>query len=458
MPRLRLPHPLVLLLGGVLAAALLTWILPAGEFTRRDDPVTGRSIVVAGTYHPVPAAPVGPIDAAVAVPQGIAAAVGVVAMVFLAGAAFTVVDRTGALRRGVDWLADRLAGRAALVVPISCLLFATFGALQNMQEEIIALVPVLLLLVRRLGFDPLTAAAMSSGAAAVGAAFSPINPFQVGIAQQLAGLPLLSGAPLRLTALAAALAVWTWGTLRHARAAADGATEVAVPPPAPAGAPAGAPAARAGTRDALVLAVVLGGFAVFIVGVLRLGWDFDRMSGLFLTMGLAAGLVGGLGLDGTARAMVAGFQDMAFSAILIGIARAISVVLEHGRVIDTIVDGLFAPLAHLPVAAAAAAMVALHTLVHVVVPSVSGQAVLTMPVLVPLSDLLGMARQVTVLAYQVGAGLCELVTPTNGALVAVLAACGVRFERWLRFALPLWGALVAVGLIAVAAALALGVG
>ena len=147
---------------------------------------------------------------------------------------------------------------------------------------------------------------------------------------------------------------------------------------------------------------------------------------------------------------------MAFAAVLIGFARAIYVVLEEGRIVDTVVHALVTPIAHFPVALAALGMVAAQALVHIPVPSVSGQAVLTLPVLVPVSDLIGLSRQVTVLAYEVGAGLMELLTPTNGALMAILAVAGVGYERWLRFALPLWGVLTALGAAAILVGIATG--
>ena len=147
---------------------------------------------------------------------------------------------------------------------------------------------------------------------------------------------------------------------------------------------------------------------------------------------------------------------MTFAALLIGFARAIYVVLQDGRVVDTIVHGLFTPLEGLPVLASAFGMVAAQAAIHVPVPSVSGQAVLTMPVLVPLSDLLGMSRQVTVLAYQYGAGLCELLTPTNGALMAILASAKVRYEDWIRYTIPLYLGLVAIGMVAIWVALGIG--
>jgi uncharacterized ion transporter superfamily protein YfcC len=437
----------VLLTGCVLLAAAASYVLPAGQYDRRHDATTGRDVVVAGTYHAVPPAPVGLFGALVAIPRGMADAAAVIFFVFLIGGAFTVVDATGALRQGVDWLVRRLGGGHAerLAICAACVAFALGGVLDNMKEEIIALVPVVLLLARRLGLRPVIAVAMSLGAAAVGAAFSPINPFQVGIAQQLAQLPLLSGSAFRLAFLAAALALWIWGTVRYAAR-----TRVA---------PGGDTAQTPGTLDrrrAAVLALVLVTFVTLVGGVLRHGWGFNEMATLFFVMGIVAGLAGGLGVGGTADAFVAGFRSMAYAALLIGFARAIFVTLQDGRVVDTIVHGLFTPVARLPVALAAVGMMAVHVLVHVPVPSPSGHAVLTLPILVPLADLLRLSRQVTVLAYQYGGGLCELLTPTNGALLAILSAAQVRYEDWLRFAVPLLTLLLALGAAAIGLGTAIG--
>ena len=454
--RFRFPHPLVLIVGFIMLAAALSYVLPAGEFTRHLDPATGRQVVVAGSYHAVPATPVGPLDVLVNVPKGLADAAAVVFLIFLAGGAFTVVDQTGALRFGVDWLLRRAHGREVLVIPLVGTLFATMGALENMGEEIIPLVPVLLVLMRRLGYPTLTAVAASVGAAFVGASFSPINPFQVGIAQKLAQLPLLSGGLFRMGFLLVAVGLWLWATTCHAvrhRQAPDlspDANEAAANPTAD-------PATANSGRPGLVLLLMLAAFGAFAYGVVQLHWEFEQMSALFLGLGIVAGLVGGRGLTGTAEGFIAGFRDIAFSALLIGFARAIFVVLEQGHIVDTIVHELAAPLGHLPVALAALGMMGVQTLLHVPVPSGSGQATLTMPLLVPLSDLLGLSRQVTVLAFQYGAGLCELITPTNGTLMAMLAATGVRFEQWIKFAAPLWAALFALGAVAVVAAIALGV-
>jgi uncharacterized ion transporter superfamily protein YfcC len=439
----RFPHPLTLLVACILIAAALTWVLPAGEYQRREDPATGRSVVVPGTYAPVEASPVGPFQALVGIPRGMIEAASVIFYVFLVGAGFAVVERTGALTRLVNTLVAALSGRGLLVIPVAGLAFATGGVLVQMQEELIAFVPVLLLLTSRLGFSPLTAVAMSLGASAVGASFSFINPFQVGIAQKVAELDPLSGWQFRVAFMIPALAIWIAGTMLHARR-----TRVATGPLDTKG----ALGPTAGWRHAAVLLTVLVSFVAFVIGVLEYHWDFDQLSAVFFLMGVMAGLLGGLRLSGTADAFAEGLRSMAFAALLIGFARGIYVVLDEGRVVDTVVHGLFTPIADLPVAVSALAMMAAQTLIHVPVPSTSGQAVLTLPLLVPLSDLIGLSRQVTVLAYQYGAGLCELITPTNGALMAMLAASGVRYEEWLKFAGVLFGILL------VLAALAIGVG
>ena len=445
MSKTRFPHPLTLLFGCVLVAAALSYVLPAGAYDRQEDPATGRSVVLAGTYQAVDPNPVNAFEAVVALPLGMADAASVIFLIFLIGGAFTVVDETGALRRAVGWLVRRLDRREVLVIPVISLFFAMGGALENMQEEIIALIPVLLILTQRLGFDPLTAAAMSAGPAFVASAFSPINPFQVQIAQKLAELPLLSGGLFRLVFLAIALTLWVAATMRHAARVRTAPGVATVEDSGP-----------VGTRDGVVLGLVAVTFAILTFGLLRLGWDFDQMSALFFIMGIVVGLIGGLKVTGTADAFVKGFRSMAYAALLVGFARAIYVVLDQGRIVDTIVHGLFTPLAELPVVVSAWGMMVAHAAVHVPVPSVSGHAVLTMPILVPLSDLLGLSRQVTVLAYQFGAGLTDLMTPTNGALMAILAAAGVRYERWVKFAFPLYLGLFVLGAVAVGTAIAIG--
>jgi uncharacterized ion transporter superfamily protein YfcC len=206
-------------------------------------------------------------------------------------------------------------------------------------------------------------------------------------------------------------------------------------------------------RDGVLLALVMLPFPPYIYGVLKLGWGFNELSALFLVAGFAVGLVAGLGLRGTAVEFLKGMETMLAAALFVGVARAISVVFADGRIIDSVVYGLARPLEHLPRFVAAALMVPVHALIHIPVISNSGHAVLTMPIMAPVADVLELPRQVAVLAYQTGAGLMDMLAPTAGALLAMLLAANVPYTRWLRFALP--GALIVsvVGFVALAISL-----
>jgi len=446
MKKFGFPHPLVLLMAFILICALLSYIIPSGQYERIEDEATGRNIVVSGSYKRVPPSPVGFFEAIVAIPRGMIEASDVIFLVFLIGGAFTVVDRTKALKKGVSFLTSNFKGKESYIIIIISIAFATGGVLENMQEEIIALIPVLLILTNSLGFKPMVTLSMSVGPAFIGSSFSPINPFQVGIAQKIAELPLLSGSGFRMIFLAIALAIWIFWTLKYAyktktdptKQNNDGLVE------------------EFDFRSYLILGLVILTFGLITFGILKLHWGFNQLSAAFFIMGIVVGLVGNLGINGTANAFISGFREMTYAALLIGFARAIYVVLEDGRIIDTIVYSIFTPIESLPVQLSAIGMMVAHAFIHIPVPSVSGQAVLTMPLLIPLSDLIGLSRQVAVLAYQFGAGLTDLVTPTNGALMALLAAAGVNYDDWFKFVIKKYLILLGLGALAMVIAIKIG--
>jgi uncharacterized ion transporter superfamily protein YfcC len=206
-------------------------------------------------------------------------------------------------------------------------------------------------------------------------------------------------------------------------------------------------------RQRIILLLIITPFVAYVVGVLKFGWGFNELSAAFFMAGIAIGLVGRLGVQGTVDAYFEGMRSVTAAGVLIGVARSISLVLEDGRVIDTILQSLVTPLAAAPREVAAVLMVPVQALLHIPVSSVSGQAVLTMPVMIPLADLLGISRQATVLAYQAGAGLAEFWTPTNGTLMAILLSTKCPYERWLRFALPMVLVLTALAVTAMLVAL-----
>lgn len=434
---LKLPHPLVLLLGAVVVAAASTWVLPAGEFDRQEDPATGRNVVVAGTYAPVEAAPVGLFDVFVAIPRGFVEGADVIAVILFVGGAWVVVDRIGTLARLVASMVAVFRQRGLWAIPVFSFAFGAMGALENMQEEIIPLVPVLLILGRGLGVNAVVVIAMSAGAAMVGSAFGPTNPFQAGIAMKLAQLPPLSQFGLRSVMFVSALTLWSAWTMRYAartRVPASQAASVAEP---------------AGVKELLILACMLAPMVAYVYGALALDWGFNELSAGFVLAGAIVGLAGGLGVSGTVTAYLEGMQSLLPAAVLVGLARSISLVLADGRVIDTILNAMASPLADASASAALLLMIPFHAVLHIAVVSVSGQAVLTMPIMVPLADLLGLSRDAVVIAYQTGGGLAELLTPTNGSLMAILLAAKVPFDQWFRFALAATGLMLIVGVIGV---------
>jgi uncharacterized ion transporter superfamily protein YfcC len=308
---MKLPHPLLLLLAGVGIAAILTWTLPAGEYDRRDDPTTGRRVVVAGTYHSVAPAPVGPFGAVVAIPRGFVEAADVIAVILFVGAAWIVIDRIGTLGRLIAALVARFRGRGLIAIPVISLFFAMGGALENMQEEIIPLVPALLLLGRGLGVDAITVVAMSTGAAAIGSAFGPTNPFQAGIAMKLAQLPPMSGGSLRWTMFAAAFVFWVaWTMWWAARRRTVPSSEFEMQPGATA-------------KDLLILLIAVSPIAAYVYGAVALGWGFNELSAGFFIAGCAAGLLGGLGVAGTTTTYLEGMQALVPAALLVGVARSV---------------------------------------------------------------------------------------------------------------------------------------
>jgi uncharacterized ion transporter superfamily protein YfcC len=440
----------VLLGSGVIVAAALTWVLPAGEFDRRDDPATGRRVVVAGTYHAVDPAPLGPFDTAVAIPRGFVAAAEVVGVILFVGGAWVIVDRLGTLAVVVGALVRAFDGRGLWLIPVVSLFFATMGALENMQEEIIPLVPALLLLGSALRIDAVAVVAMSAGAAMVGSAFGPTNPFQAGIALRLAEVPPLSGAGLRLTMFAVGVGLWIGWTLWHVRTSTSrgsGGSRGSEGSGGSGGSSGSQGSSGSETRrHLLIFALVLSPMAAYVYGAFRLGWGFNELSAAFVIGGLAAGIVGGFGVTRSVTVFLEGMEELLPAALMVGVARSISIVLEDGRVIDTILSALVSPLSDATPLTAGLLMIPFQALIHIAVPSVSGQAVLTMPLFVPMADVLGLSRQVPVLAYQTGAGLMELLTPTNGSLMAILLAAGVPYQQWLRFASGGTLLLVAVGI------------
>lgn len=439
------PHPLAILLCFIAFAAFLTHIIPAGEYERTIDEVTGREVVVANSYTEIEPQPIGLTDAIVKVPEGIVFGADIVVLILIIGGAFVVVDKTGAFNDGISALVNKFEHTQDRVIIIVGITFATVGLLNNTFEEIIAMVPFLMVMGKRIGYTKIGVLAISAGSAIIGAAFSPMNPFAVLFAQKIAEVEPFSGALFRMVVFAIVLSFWIYWVIKNGKSTENIHVEASERD------------FKLPLRSSLILILVVVTFAAMVYGILTWGWDNNQMSALFFVMGIACGFIGKLGINGTSRAYATGFQELAFAAVIVGLARSIFLVLDEGRIIDSIVYGLFNPLQDLPLAVSAVGMTVSQALLHIPVASNSGQAVLTMPLLTPLSDLIGMSRQVMILCYQYGAAMMDMISPTNGALLAMITAAGVSFKEWFSFCIKPFLIIFGMALIAIFVAIFIGV-
>lgn len=484
LTRFKAPDTTLIIFSIIVLAALLTWVVPAGEFAKAEIEVPGaglREVVVPGSFERVERAFEGPgarIVHTVAIvlqapilgfiDEGAAP---IIAFVLLIGGAFAVLQATGAVEASLRRLVHasrRSRAVEVLTIPLFMVLFSLGGAVFGMSEETIPFILIFVPLALALGYDSLTGVAIPFVGSAAGFAGAFLNPFTVGVAQGIAAVPLFSGLGLRVglwaatTALAVGFVMWHAGRVRRdpRRSLTFEIDERKRREGLHLGegqGPEGAPEPLTGRQQA-VLATFFGGIAVLIVGVLALDWYIIEIAALFLAVGLVMGAVGGLGANGTARAFMEGARDLVATAVIIGLARGILVVLEDGQIIDTILHTLASGLEGTHSALAAMAMFAVQTVINFFVPSGSGQAALTMPLMAPLSDLVGVTRQTAVLAFQMGDGFTNMIIPTSAVLMGVLTLAGVPWQRWARWILPLQLALFGLGLAVLALAVALGYG
>ena len=446
----RLPDSIVLVCLLIVLAQAASYVIPAGEFER-----DGRQ-VVEGTYRAVEADPLPPLAFLTAIPAGLAAAQQIIFFVFLVGGVIRVVRATGAIDAVIGWAIARLGARPAWLIGGMAALFALGSSTVGMAEEYMPFVPLLVTMCLALGLDAVVAVGIIYVGAGVGYACAALNPFTVLIAQDIAGLELTSGQLVRWALLPVCLGVGVQHLLRYAARVRRDPGRSLVADVDYAGGFERPADMRFTARRAAVVAILVGGVGLFVYGVAARGWYLVELSAVFLGIGLLAALIGRLGANGAARAFLAGAAEMTATALLIGFARTIEVVLSDALVIDTIIQALAAPLAALPAHAAAVGMLAAQTVCNLFIPSGSGQAYVTMPIMAPLADLTGVTRQTAVLAYQFGDGFTNMLVPTNALLMGMLALGRVPYQRWVAFVVPLLVKLYLVAALALVAAVQFG--
>jgi uncharacterized ion transporter superfamily protein YfcC len=442
----RFPDSLVLIFAMIVVAQLATYVLPAGAFERE-----GRK-VLAGTYHAVEAARLPWHAFLTRIPNGFAAGAQIIFFVFIVGGTIGVLRATGAIDALLGGVLRKLGGRPWLLVGGMLTLLAVGSSTIGMAEEYMPFVPILVTMCLALRFDAIVAMGIIYVAAGIGYACAALNPFTVVIAQDISGLETFSGQGFRWVLLLVCLPVGAHHILAYARRIqrepskslvhdVDYSLGYEMPQDV------AFTARRAG-----ILASAVAAIGLFIWGVQAHGWDLPQLAALFLGIALLCGVVAPLSPNRVAREFSQGASELTATALLIGFARTIEVVLTEGQVIDTVVHGFAQPLSRLGAEGAALGMLGVQSAVNFFVPSGSGQAYVTMPIMAPLADLTGVPRQAAVLAFQIGDGFTNMIVPTNALLMGMLGLARIPFQRWLRFVLPLLAKLYLVAFAALVVA------
>lgn len=441
---IQLPHIYVLLFSVIIVCTILTWVLPAGEFDRVMNEATGRTVAVAGTFHTVEQSPVGIFQMFQSIYNGMCDAGSVTFFVFVSFASINIIIASGAFNGLVAGLLKVFKGKARVaIIPIFMFIVGIASSTIGLFEEWFPFVPVFAGIAMAMGFDAVVGMAIVAFGAAMGYSGAMMNPFTVGIAQGIAEVAPMSGTGYRFLCHMALLVVGSALTIRYAlKVQADpskslvyGETgHITMSENDVQNSP-------FGIREKLVLLILLGGIIAVVYGCKVYGWYFAELSAVFVIMGVLSALVMGWGPNKIGELYSKGFTDIAMACMMIGLARGILMVLQAGNIIDTVVYYFSLPLAAFPSWFCGVAMLIMQTLLNFFIPSGSGQAAASMPIMAPLADLLGVSRDTAVLAFQFGDGLSNVLWPT--AYPAILAGlAGIKVEKWWKFAIPVGLALV----------------
>lgn len=453
----RIPHTFTIVFALIVFAAVLTWIVPSGEYMRQT--VDGREVVLNDSFHRVDSAP-QTWQVFSALFNGFVDKADIIVFILMVGGAFWILNNSHAIDVGVMAFLRRVQrlsryklvsklGVNNIIITLVMLLFSLFGAVFGMSEETIAFVVVFIPLAIQMGYDSIVGVCMCYVAAHVGFAGAMLNPFTIGIAQGIAGLPLFSGLEYRffcwvtLTVVGIAFVLWYAARVKvkperspvyklddywRERASSTEQSTLTV-------------------RHILILILLLLTIVALVVGVLAWGWYIAEISALFLAMGILAGIIDRQSADDIAKLFLAGCKDILSAALVVGLASGIIFILRDGHIMDTLLYGLSRSLAHTGEVASLAVMYVFQTLLNIVMPSGSAKAALTMPIMTQFADLIGVSRQTTVLAFQFGDGFTNMLTPTSGVLIGVLGIARIPYGTWLRWAWKFILALIAIGFI-----------
>lgn len=441
----------------VTLAAVATWLLPGGEYAREIK--NGKTLVVPNSFTYISSQPQG-IGALLISPiKGFIQAANIIVFLFVIGGAFMIIQKTGAVTVSVQRMAFTFSQKPHLqkfFIPVTMTIFSIGGAIFGSSEETLPFIVIFIMLSISLGYDSLVGTAIPFLGTAAGFAGSVLNPFTVGIAQSIAELPLYSGIEFRII-------IWLISTVSMIVFVSRYASKVKADPTKSLVYDLDQERKQslhlvnntliAFTRSHGYVLLTFGAAMIFlIVGILKFGWYINEIGALFLGLGIVCGFMGKLSLTEMTDGFREGARDMVGVALIIGCARAILVIATDGKILDLMLYSLASMINGLHPVFAAQSMFVMQCVINFFVHSASGQAMLTMPIMAPLADVVGISRQIAVLAFQFGEGWINPILPTSGVTMGVLGLANISWSKWFRWMLPvqIYFFVVALSLLAVA--------
>ena len=443
----KVPGTYTIIFAMILLSALLTWFVPGGEYVKGEEGTL--------SYRDVESVP-QLFGVFTALYHGFVKQSGIIIFILIVGGSFWLLNSTGAISVGIGRFI-RSVGRYHKVVLVAItLLFSLAGAIFGMSEETIPFVGIVVPLVVSMGYDAFLGMLIVYVAANVGFSSAFLNPFTVGIAQEMAELPLFSGMEYRLFCWAILTLLLILFVLFYAKSVYKAPQTAAEQQPFAAPQPTSAPQAPAeqqpcpqqmSAAQKIILLILFATIVLLVVGVTLWGWYMAEISGLFLAMGIVSGIVAGYDSGRISSEMIAGAKDILSSALVVGLASGIIVILQEGRIIDSILNSLQAALNNAGGEWSLSAMYGIQALINTIIPSATAKAAITIPIMAPFSDMVGVSRQAMVLAFQFGDGFTNMITPTSGVLIASLSMARISYSDWVR---KIWRpvlALMVIGLL-----------
>lgn len=456
---IKIPHTLVIIAAIIMLVSIATYFVPGGAYETVVNEA-GKTIVVEGSFKYVKSQPQNLFKVLQAPIQGMVEGAEIIAFLFAIGGAFNLIAATKAIDFGIIRIVNLFRGKEILLIPIITFTFSLGGAIFGMSEEAVAFITILAPLTLALGYDSIVAVAITYLACVLGFSSAMLNPFTVGIAQSIAGIPMFSGIEFRSVVWFITTVVGTLFIMMYAIKVKKNPT-ISLVYESDQIKRKNLPKLEDKPGDfsishKIILSTLALSIGVIIWGVLTQGFWISEIAAVFLAVGLISGIIGKLSADEMATAFIEGAKGMIGPAIMIGFARGIMIVAENASIIDTILYNLSNLLGNLPSLLAAYLMFPIQMFINFFVSSGSGQAALTMPILAPLGDLVGVSRQLTVLIYQLGDGFSNAMFPTSGVLIACLGVAGVPYTKWLKWIIPLQIILFILGIVFITIASSIG--